>query len=134
MKMDFFGLWSAIMDAAKNPDDDPFGELCEQIFNGVYPDGIDMQKWFQEELEKIKYPETRKSLKDAAESLMERVKYFYFAVGFALAQDYDVLNPEVQKQINFLRQRIRNSKAFPLPAKLKSPERGQRGAGDRARG
>lgn len=127
MKMDFFGLWSTIMDAAKNPDDDPFGELCERIFNRVYADGVDMEKWFQEELGKIKDPETRRSLKDAAESLMERVKYFYLAVGFALAQDYDVLNPEVQKQVNFLRQRIRSSKAFPLSAKLKGP------AGERAR-
>jgi hypothetical protein len=63
MKMNFFETWQPLMDATKEPDDDTFAKLCDQIFNEVYTDGAEAQKEFERELAKIKDLEVRKSVK-----------------------------------------------------------------------
>ena len=119
MLMNFFETWQPLMDATKEPDDDAFAKLCDQIFNEVYTDGAEVQKEFEKELAKIKDPEIRKSVRGAAETLQETMKYFYTTVGLALAQDYDVTTSMAREQVDYLRQRIHDSQVFPITARLK---------------
>lgn len=118
MKMDFFTVWNSMMSATEDPDSDPFGQLCDRIFKDVYADGSEMEKIFQGELEKIKDPEAKKSLKDAAEMLIDRISWFFFSMGLAVGSDYDVSGAEARVQIDYLRQRIHKSGIFPMAAQL----------------
>jgi excisionase family DNA binding protein len=119
MEMNFFKTWLPLMDATKDPDDDPFAKLCDQIFNEIYWDGAEGKKEFEKELAKIKDPEVRKSVKGAAETLQEMIKYFYITVGLALAQDYDVTTSMAREQVDYLREKIHDSRVFPITARLK---------------
>jgi excisionase family DNA binding protein len=118
MKMDFFTVWNSMMSATEDPDSDSFGQLCDRIFKDVYADGSEMEKIFQGELAKIKDPEAKKSLKDAAEMLIDRISWFFFSVGLAVGSDYDVSGAEARAQIDYLRQRIHESGIFPMAAQL----------------
>lgn len=116
---DFFGLWSTVMEACgKNADDDdPFWSLCDEIFKNEYHDGKEAVEWLKAETAKILDKEVAEKVKNAAEELAITSKYFYLAVGFALAQVYEISNPKVREQIQYLRKRVREAGIFPLIAR-----------------
>lgn len=114
---DFFALWNAIMDATEHPDDDKFGVVCDIIFKNEYPDGKEAVGWLFDELEKIQGQKLRGNVMDAVINSTEKYKYFYLTAGYALAQDYETTSAEAREQIEYLRERIRESGIFPLIAK-----------------
>lgn len=119
---DFFGLWCSVMNACGDAaDEDPFWDLCQGIFDKEYTGGKEAKAWLHDELAKISAPKQREKLADAAENLMAQSKYFYLAVGYALAQDYEVSSPKARAQIQYLRRRIREASIFPLAARSTQP-------------
>lgn len=115
---DFFGLWSTVMEACgDNVDDAPFDELCDEIFKNEYHDGKEAVEWLKAETAKIHDKKVSENVMMAVGELVDQSKYFYLAVGFGLARDYDVSGPEAREQIEYLRERIREAGLFPLIAR-----------------
>jgi hypothetical protein len=111
---DFFSLWCSVMDTTENPDDDKFGAVCDIVFKNEYSEGKEAMTWVFDEIGKIKDQRLRESVMDAVVNLTEKYKYFYLAAGYALAEDYNTTNNEAREQIDYLRNRIREEKVFPL--------------------
>ena len=119
----FFGLWASTMAAGgENGDDDPLGQLLDQVFQEEYKDGREALGWLEDELKKIKDPALRGKLKDAAAEVINKTQYLYLAAGFALGGLYDVMDPEARAQIEYLKKRIHDGGIFPMAAKLKAPD------------
>lgn len=116
---DFFELWATVTEACgENVDDAPFDEVCDGIFKNEYPDSQEAMKWLKEEVAKIQDQKIAEKVTMAAEDLVQRAKYFYLAVGFALGQDYSISRSEARGQIDYLRRKIREAGIFPLVPRM----------------